>query len=305
MTHTTRRSRVSIVKGDLKIDLHGERLKGRFGLIRMRDQNWVTLKEKGAATSTAPATLRPTDRSHQKRAQSLLAGRRLHEGDLARYYKEVAPLLLPHLRDRPQSLHRHPNGIRGVHFFQKEVTGFAPQWAKTKDLPSYGGAKTVSYLICNDIETLMFLINMGCIEINSWLSRIPHILEPDFAVLDLDPGKLGFDSVIKVAKRVRVILDELELESFPKTSGSRGLHIYIPVTGERHFRSVRNSRNRSAIGWKMKCLSSSVRRGLLWFARNGCISMRYKIAKVRRWLPSIVLDRSPVLLSRHRWNGKR
>lgn len=155
--------------------------------------------------------------------------------DLYTYYQAVAEVMLIHLQNRPQSLHRHPNGIGAKGFFQKEVTGSVPGWIATTHVASYQGQKTVTYLLCQDIDTLRYLVNIGCIEINAWLSRLPDLTKPDYAVIDIDPGNLRFEEVIKAAKVIQKLFEEIESYSFCKTSGSRGLHIYLPTNGQAEF----------------------------------------------------------------------
>jgi bifunctional non-homologous end joining protein LigD len=153
------------------------------------------------------------------------------KGDLLDFYRSVAPLMLPHLEGRPLSLNRHPDGVEGKSFFQKEVVGHVPTWMPTATISSGRSGKTVTYALCADTLDLQFLVNMGCIEINAWLSRVQSINEPDYVVFDLDPGAIEFKAVVEVALTVRKLLDALEVESFPKTSGGRGLHVYVPVSG--------------------------------------------------------------------------
>lgn len=149
--------------------------------------------------------------------------------DLYDYYAAIADVMLPHLRDRPESLNRHPNGISGKSFYQKEVSGSVPGWMETTHISAYAGTKTVTQLLVQNSESLLYLVNMGCIEINTWLSHVPTIMTPDFAVIDIDPGSLGFEYVIQGAKIIQKLLDQLEAVSFCKTSGSRGIHIYLPT----------------------------------------------------------------------------
>lgn len=164
---------------------------------------------------------------------------KITKGELLDYYKTVSELMLPHLQGRPQSLNRHPNGINGTSFFQKEVSGTVPGWMQTATIGSGRSGKTVTYALCQTEADLLFLANMGCIEINTWLSRVDAINSPDFVVFDLDPGKIPFDAVIDTARAVKKILDQIEAPAFCKTSGSRGLHIYVPVKGAESFDEAR------------------------------------------------------------------
>jgi len=159
--------------------------------------------------------------------------------DLINYYAEVAPVLLPHLRDRPLSLHRHPDGADGKSFFQKNTEGLAPAWAQTILLEGENGGP-VRYLVGRDRATLLFVANLGCIEIHPWLSRVSHLNRPDFLVLDLDPLDVPFSAVVEVALAAKGVLDELGLGGYPKTSGATGIHIYLPFSGRYDYAQARH-----------------------------------------------------------------
>lgn len=153
------------------------------------------------------------------------------KGDVIEYYDRIAELLLPYLKDRPQSLFRTPNGIQGKGFFQKDAGGQAPSWVATLKVPSDSrGGEDIDYILCNNKATLLYLANLGSIEINPWTSRKRSLLKPDHLVMDLDPSKGNtFDHVVEAALGVKVVLDKLGLKGYCKTSGATGLHIYIPV----------------------------------------------------------------------------
>jgi bifunctional non-homologous end joining protein LigD len=154
------------------------------------------------------------------------------KGDLIDYYREVADSILPYLIDRPQSLHRHPNGIQGESFFQHDVSRQPPpSWVQTAQLMSDG--KKIRSVLCQDEATLVYLANLGCIELNPWNSRVETLDAPDYVLLDLDPEDIPFESVIEAAQAIRKVLDRIGAEACCKTSGKRGLHIYIPF-GARH-----------------------------------------------------------------------
>jgi bifunctional non-homologous end joining protein LigD len=165
---------------------------------------------------------------------------KITKGQLLDYYQKVASYMLPHLKDRPQSLNRHPNGINGTSFFQKEVSGAVPGWMETATIGSGRSGKTVTYALFQREADLMFLVNMGCIEINTWLSRVQAINSPDFIVFDLDPGKIEFAAVIDVARTIKKLLDGIKAPAYCKTSGSRGLHIYVPIKDATSFDEARN-----------------------------------------------------------------
>lgn len=150
------------------------------------------------------------------------------KGDLVNYYESVAEYILPYLKDRPISLNRFPNGIEGESFFQKNLIN-KPDWVKTVRLYSEHNKEDIHWLICNDKDTLLYMANLGSIEINPWNSRYQYPDHPDYAIIDLDPEGVPFKHVIKTAKVVKQILDDAKIESFLKTSGKTGLHILIPL----------------------------------------------------------------------------
>ncbi|MGQ0828188.1 MAG: DNA ligase D [Bacteroidota bacterium] len=161
--------------------------------------------------------------------------------DLIEYYDSVSELILPYLIDRPQSMNRFPNGITGQSFYQKDVdVEKVPAWLKTEKIYSESNAEYIDYLICNDKATLLYMANLGCIEINPWNSRIPKIHNPDWVVIDLDPEEISFKEVVKTALSVKETLDELEIESYCKTSGASGLHIYIPLGAKYDYDAAKN-----------------------------------------------------------------
>lgn len=164
---------------------------------------------------------------------------RYTKGDLIDYYRTVAPLMVPHLAGRPQSLNRHPNGIKGTSFFQKEVAGSIPGWMETATIASGRSGKVVTYALVQSAADLLCLANMGCIEINTWLSRVPHVNRPDYVVFDLDPGSVPFEAVVDAARVVKKIMDAIGAPAFCKTSGGRGLHVYVPITGAESFDEAR------------------------------------------------------------------
>jgi len=142
------------------------------------------------------------------------------KGDVIAYYEKIAPYILPHLKDRPESLNRFPDGIEGEHFYQKDVDPEQlPSYVDSVSLPAKSVGKTVRYAVCNNKDTLLYLVNLGCIEINPWASRIGRPDKPDFMTLDLDPStNNGFQEVIAVAQCAHRILDGLRVESYCKTS---------------------------------------------------------------------------------------
>lgn len=161
------------------------------------------------------------------------------KGDLLAYYHEVAPVLVPHLRDRPQALHRHPDGIAGGSFFQKDVGGRpVPAWLTTARLPSEARGR-LTWLLCQDEAALLYVANLGCIELNPWLSRVHTLSRPDYLVIDLDPVGVPFRRVIETALAVRKLFDRLALPSYCKTSGKVGLHIAVPTGAQYGYEQTR------------------------------------------------------------------
>jgi len=151
--------------------------------------------------------------------------------EMFNYYYQVAEYILPYLKDRPMSLNRFPGGITGKGFYQKDVTGKAPDWAKTFAHTTDDGKKN-NYLVGNDEATLLWMATLGCIEMNPWFSRIQSPDNPDYCVIDLDPDKNTFDQVIQTALHIKEMLDAINVPSYCKTSGSTGMHIYIPLQGK-------------------------------------------------------------------------
>jgi bifunctional non-homologous end joining protein LigD len=150
--------------------------------------------------------------------------------DLLNYYYQIAPYMLPWLRDRPQSLNRFPNGITGPGFYQKNVSGKVPDWVTTFPYHSADDDEDKEFLVCTDEASLLYMVSLGCIELNPWSSRVTKPDSPDWCIIDLDPDKkTPFDQVIKAAQVTRKILDAAGVTSCCKTSGSTGLHIYFPL----------------------------------------------------------------------------
>ncbi|MDR3666099.1 MAG: DNA ligase D, partial [Ignavibacteriaceae bacterium] len=167
-------------------------------------------------------------------------GEGITKGDLVQYYNEVSQFILPYLKDRPQSMNRFPNGINGKNFYQKDVdTTKIPSWLKTTEIYSDSNNGNIDYLICNDKAALLYMINLGCIEINPWNSTIRTPEKPDWVVIDLDPGDIDFKEVVKAALVVREVVNELNTECYCKTSGATGLHIYIPLAARYEYESVK------------------------------------------------------------------
>ena len=151
------------------------------------------------------------------------------KGDVIAYYDEMADYILPYIKDRPQSMRRTPDGIVKEGFFQKNVAGMVPDWAQTEKIHSDSTKEDIEYLICNDKETLIYMANLGCIEINPWSSRLGTLDNPDYIIFDLDPNKTTIKNLVTTAKKVKEILDSLNIKGYLKTSGGKGLHVFIPI----------------------------------------------------------------------------
>ncbi|MET9849812.1 non-homologous end-joining DNA ligase [Streptomyces ossamyceticus] len=161
------------------------------------------------------------------------------KGDLVAYYRAVAPFMLPHLRGRPLMLERHPDGVGGPTFMQKNTPDHCPDWIERVEVAKEGG--TVVHTVCDDTASLVHLADQACVTLHRWLSRSGRIDRPDRMVLDLDPAEDDFDQVRRAARDVKELLDELRLPSAPMTTGSKGLHVVVPVNGHDDFDAVRDA----------------------------------------------------------------
>ena len=167
------------------------------------------------------------------------------KGDLLAYYRDVAPAILPHLRDRPFTMKRYPDGWNGKFFFQKDAPKHMPDWiptarfeASTRDRPPK--RRLIDFPLVNDELALLWVVNMGCIDMNAWYSRVDKPSRPDWVLFDLDPSPdVGFPETIQVALLIKETLELLELESFPKTSGSEGIHVLVPVARRHTYAETR------------------------------------------------------------------
>lgn len=160
--------------------------------------------------------------------------------DLLAFYDAVSEYLLPHLRDRPLSLKRYPNGIADEFFFQKNASTHFPDWMRCEPILEHGGAKLNHYPLANDRASLLYLVNLGCIDQNPWMSRVGNLEHPDWMLLDLDPVETSFDQIIEATLLVREVLADFGLQGYPKTTGGDGMHIYVPLDPEYSFEQVRS-----------------------------------------------------------------
>lgn len=160
---------------------------------------------------------------------------KITKGDMLNYYYNIAGYIMPYMKDRPQSLNRFPNGINGKNFYHKNMGGKVDNWLKTFKRFSESNGEAKDFLICTNTASLIYMANLGCIEMNPWHSKIQSPLYPDWCVIDLDPGVISFEKIIETAQVVKNILDSLQIPSYPKTSGSTGIHIYIPLGAKYNY----------------------------------------------------------------------
>jgi bifunctional non-homologous end joining protein LigD len=153
------------------------------------------------------------------------------KGDLLDYYQAIAPAMLPFLRDRPLVLDRYPDGITGKSFFQKNAPEGAPDWVRTEVVWSDDAGTETSYFVCDDVETLLYVVNLGAIPLHVWSSRFADLARPDWAILDLDAKGLPFSQALEVAREVGRLCAAIELPAYLKTSGASGLHVLLPTGG--------------------------------------------------------------------------
>jgi len=252
----------SIDAGHVEFTLHGRKLRGTFALVRMHGQpqgkkNWLLIKMKdqfarpesdGAGQPPQPmksdspekpsggriSRLTPTPPANRVGFSNLdklmYPDAGTTKGDVLMYYARIATRLLPFLRDRPATLERLPDGLRGSnasHFWQKNTPASYPSWIPRAALPS-GQGKTVNYVLVNDPEVLLYLVNQGTLTFHVWLSRMKHLDRPDFVLFDLDRGSASFDDVVAVAKELHRLLEDQDIDAYVKTSGKSGLHVLVP-----------------------------------------------------------------------------
>jgi bifunctional non-homologous end joining protein LigD len=256
----------AIEGGRLEFVMHGEKLKGKFALIRMKPRGkgkpqWLLMKSKdefaeegteaeetkpeakpkprARAAQPEPSTDTPdkVELTHPDRVMYPDAG--LTKKDVFTYYQKIAGHLLPFLKDRPVTLERLPDGLGGsAHFWQKDTPASYPGWIPRIELETEQG-KAVHYALVNDEATLLYLVNQGTLTFHVWASRVADLDRPDFVLFDLDPGKAPFADVVSVAVAIKALLDELGVESYVKTSGKTGLHVLTPWTREGGFDEAR------------------------------------------------------------------
>ncbi len=164
----------------------------------------------------------------------------LTKGDLIQYYIDLEPHLLHHVRRRPMQMLRYPDGVDGFRFYQKRVPEPHPDWLETVHI-AFPSGRTADFPVCNDAASLAWIVNLGCIDLHTWRSRIADVERPDELLIDLDPSDGNpWEYVQDIAVVVKEVLDELGLAGYPKTSGATGLHILVPIKPELRFPAVRD-----------------------------------------------------------------
>ena len=160
--------------------------------------------------------------------------------DVLNYYAAIADLILPHLKDRPLSLKRYPNGIKSDFFFQKDAPETFAPWLRTEWIDSEHNGRPIRYVFAEDRASLLYLVNLGCIDHNPWMSRMQTLDNPDFMLIDLDPQECLFDMIVEAALLVKKILDRIGLVGYPKTTGGDGMHVYVPLEPVYSYEEARN-----------------------------------------------------------------
>jgi bifunctional non-homologous end joining protein LigD len=162
---------------------------------------------------------------------------KITKGAILEYYHAVAPYMLPHCKDHLITMQRFPEGIKGESFYQKNAAAYFPRWIKTVPIEKKEGG-TVNYIVCNNAATLVYLANQGALTFHAWLSRYTKLHYPDRMIFDLDPSKDDFAGVIQAAQQLKAIFDELKIPAFVMTTGSRGMHVYVPLKRVHTFEYV-------------------------------------------------------------------
>jgi bifunctional non-homologous end joining protein LigD len=161
------------------------------------------------------------------------------KGELVSYYRAIADVMVPHLKERLLTMERFPDGIDHQRFYQKDASAYFPDWIATKSAPKEGGKGRVNYVVCNEAATLVYLANQGCVTFHTGLHRVDRLDRPDLFIMDLDPSTEDFSVVQRAALATRDLLQDLGLAVFVKTSGSRGLHVVVPLRRTSTFGDVR------------------------------------------------------------------
>lgn len=169
----------------------------------------------------------------------------IRKGDIIDYYQAIAPWMIPLSKDHPLSMQRFPNGIAQESFYHKDAPDYFPSWIVRTNVASSTG-KIVHYVVLQDAQTLLYIVNQGCLTPHIWLSRLPVLDKPDRLIFDLDPSTKNFDQVRQVALLLKNVLESLSLSPFIMTTGSRGLHVVVPLKRKDSFDEVRDCAMRIA-----------------------------------------------------------
>ncbi len=220
----------------------GKKIKETKKSTKPQKQNKITKKKVSTKQSKKESETTVKIGSHQVKLTNqdkvLYPKDGITKADLITYYQAVAPYMLPHMKNRAVTMHRFPDGIDSEGFYQKDISDYFPSWIKRVEIPKEGGLNT--YVVCNNAETLVYLANQACITPHLWLSHIKKLNYPDRMIFDLDPGsKADFSTVRKAALNIRDILTGIGLKSFVMTTGSRGLHVVVPLNERVDFDTVR------------------------------------------------------------------
>lgn len=214
-------------------------------LLRMRDDKppeecirWISTKDLEEPQVEDDKPVKEVALSNQDKV--FWPAEQYTKGDMVTYYEKVAPWLLPWLADRPLVMTRYPDGIEGKSFFQKDAPGFVPNWMRIEKMWSESTGREISHLIVDSVESLIYVANMASIPLHIYHSRTQQIETPDWCVLDLDPKDAPFKDVIKIARAIKQLCDEINLRAYLKTSGSTGLHVLIPLGGQFTFDQSRD-----------------------------------------------------------------
>src|SRR6478672_3342975 len=154
--------------------------------------------------------------------------RHITKGDLVQYYADVAPVLLPHIRDRAMVMKRYPHGAAGEFFFMKRAPTPRPEWIRTCTI-GHDSGNVINFPVIDDLPSLLWVINLGCIDLNQWYARCDDVDRPDYVHFDLDPGSATWEQVLEAAGVVHAALTALKMPGYAKTTGSKGIHVYVPI----------------------------------------------------------------------------
>jgi bifunctional non-homologous end joining protein LigD len=230
---------VEVVHADERPETEGKIQKAKSGSKNPKPENSKSKKNSKIKTSNSKQLLPSTSKEstiningHDLKFTNLdklyWPDEKITKRDMLNYYDNIMPYILPYMKDRPQSLNRFPDGIKGENFYQKNVAGKVADWLTTYHYESESSGDK-EFLVCTDEASLMYIASLGCIEMNPWHSRTVSPDHPDWCVIDLDPDTNSFDEVIEAARAIKKVLDAIDVPAYPKTSGSTGMHIYIAL----------------------------------------------------------------------------